>query len=99
MKNSHVVAPLMNLSVDLLAAIKNQTYSLRPVKISKKKRRQSSPAEDYNIAQILARRIAMGYGGTEEDNISVKSDDSCGSCGSINSHRSVESIKSVGSTK
>ena len=63
MKNSHVVAPLMNLSVDLLAAIKNQTYSLRPVKIPKQKRRQSSPAEDYNIAQILARRIAMGYGG------------------------------------
>ena len=63
MKNSHVVAPLMNLSVDLLAAIKNQTYSLRPVKFNKKKRRQSSRAEDYNIAQILARRIAMGYGG------------------------------------
>ena len=90
----------MNLSADLLDAIKNRTYRLRPVRITEKKRRQSSPAEDYNIAQILARRIAMGYGEPEEDSRSVKSVDSCDSCGSINrfgSIKSVRSIKSVGS--
>ena len=83
----------MNLNTDVLDAIKNKTYHLKPVKRNQKKRRQSSPPEDFNIAQILARRIAMGYGGIEEDN---KSLDSIKSNGSI---RRVGSIKSVGSTK
>ena len=79
----------MNLSSDLLDAIKNQTYHLKPVKMQKK-RRQSSPPEDFNIAKILARRISMGYGDIEEDNKSVKS---------VDSNNSVRSIISSGSIK
>ena len=80
----------MNLSSDLLDAIKNQTYNLKPVKVIQKKRRQSSPPEDFNIAKILARRIAMGYGNIEEDNKSIKS---------VDSNNSVRSIMSWGNIK
>ena len=88
--NLLISAPLMNLSSDLLDAIKNQTYHLKPVKMIRKKRRQSSPPEDFNIAKILARRIAMGYGNIEEDNKSIKS---------VDSNNSVQSIMSWGNIK
>ena len=83
----------MNLSTDVLDAIRNKTYQLRPVK-TQKKRRQSSPPVDFNIAQILARRIAMGYGGMEEDNQSIKSISSIKSFESVKSISSIKSIKS-----
>ena len=89
----------MSLSADVLDAIRNQTYRLRPVRITEKARRQSSPPEDFNIAQILARRVAMGY---DTDNVSVKSagsDHSEGSVNSVGSVKSCGSVKSVGSTK
>jgi hypothetical protein len=92
----------MNLSSDLLDAIKNQTYHLKPVKMIQKQRRQSSPPDDFNIAKILARRIAMGYGNIEEDNKSVKSIDSNNSVRSFISSGSIkrsESILSSGSIK
>ena len=79
----------MNLNTDVLDAIKNKTYKLRPVK-TQKKRRQSSPPVDFNIAKILARRIAMGYGGMEEDNKSIKSISSIKSVGSIKSYESIK---------
>ena len=91
-----IPAPLMSLSADVLDAIRNQTYRLRPVRITEKARRQSSPPEDFNIAQILARRVAMGY---DTDNVSVKSVGSDHSDGSVESVKSSGSIKSVGSTK
>ena len=81
----------MNLSTDLLDAIKNKTYHLRPVKIAENKRRRNSPSEDFKIAQILARRIAMGYGGVEEED---KSDNSLGSINSGDSFDSSCSIQS-----
>jgi hypothetical protein len=92
----------MNLSSDLLDAIKNQTYHLKPVKMIQKKRRQSSPPEDFNIAKILARRIAMGYGNIEEDNRSIKSVESNNSVQSnlcSGSIKRTESIMSSGSIK
>ena len=92
----------MNLSSDLLDAIKNQTYHLKPVKMIQKKRRQSSPPEDFNIAKILARRISMGYGNIEEDNKSIKSVDSNNSVRSIMSWGNIkrtESILSSGNIK
>ena len=97
-----ISAPLMNLSSDLLDAIKNKTYHLKPVKMIQKKRRQNSPPEDFNIAKILARRIAMGYGNIEEDNKSIKSVDSNNSVMSIMSWGNIKrtgSIMSSGSIK
>ena len=85
----------MNLSSDLLDAIKNQTYNLKPVKVIQKKRRQSSPPEDFNIAKILARRIAMGYGNIEEDNKSIKSVDSNNSVRSIMSWGNIKRTESI----
>jgi hypothetical protein len=92
---------MMNLSSDLLYAIKNQTYHLKPVKMMEKKRRKSSPPEDFNIAKILARRIAMGYGNIEEDNKSVDNNNSIRritSSGSIKRSESIMSSNSIKST-
>ena len=54
----------MSLSVAVLDAIKNKAYRLRPVeKIGSNKK--AKPNDDLGIGEILARRMAMGYG--EED--------------------------------
>ena len=58
--NFLISAPLMNLSSDLLDAIKNQTYRLKPVKMIQKKRRQSSPPEDFSIAKSLQGELPWG---------------------------------------
>ena len=71
----------MKLNNDTLDAIKNRTYQLRPVRKNsvQKKRRLSESAWDVrnvgmgDIAQILSRRISMGYSTIEEDTVSVKS--------------------------
>ena len=54
----------MSLSVAVLDAIKNKAYRLRPVEnIGSNKK--AKPNDDLGIGEILARRMAMGYG--EED--------------------------------
>ena len=71
----------MKLNNDTLDAIKNRRYQLRPVRKNsvQKKRRLSESAWDVrnvgmgDIAQILSRRISMGYSTIEEDAVSVKS--------------------------
>ena len=71
----------MKLNNDTLDAIKNRRYQLRPVRKNsvQKKRRLSESAWDVrdvgmgDIAQILSRRISMGYSTIEEDTVSVKS--------------------------
>lgn len=71
----------MKLNNDTLDAIKNRRYQLRPVRRPsvQKKRRLSESAWDVrdvgmgDIAQILSRRISMGYSTIEEDTVSVKS--------------------------
>ena len=71
----------MKLNNDTLDAIKNRRYQLRPVRRNsvQKKRRLSESAWDVrdvgmgDIAQILSRRISMGYSTIEEDTVSVKS--------------------------
>ena len=50
----------MNLSEAVLDAIKNKTYSLRPLGKEDEKKK-TKLKEDLGIAQILARRMAMGY--------------------------------------
>ena len=52
--------PMMFLSDSVLDAIKNKAYSLKPLKREDKKKNTKSK-EDLGIAQILARRMAMGY--------------------------------------
>jgi len=83
----------MKLNNDTLDAIKNRRYQLRPVRRNsvQKKRRLSESAWDVrdvgmgDIAQILSRRISMGYSTIEEDTVSVKSFNSIRSSGSLES--------------
>jgi len=63
---------MMELSGAVMDAIKNKTYSLRPVQKQTVKRKMVREPQDYNIGEILARRLAMGYG-MEEDARSGKS--------------------------
>ena len=63
---------MMELSVAVLDAIKNKTYNLKPVKKPEVKRKARKENHDYNIGEILARRLAMGYG-LEEDARSIRS--------------------------
>ena len=59
-----IPGPLLSLSVAVLDAIKNKAYRLRPVEnIGSNKK--AKPNDDLGIGEILARRMAMGYG--EED--------------------------------
>ena len=51
----------MTLSGAVLDAIKNKAYSLRPLE-KEDAREKTKSKEDLGIAQILARRMAMGYG-------------------------------------
>ena len=86
----------MKLNNDTLDAIKNRRYQLRPVRRNsvQKKRRLSESAWDVrdvgmgDIAQILSRRISMGYSTIEEDTVSVKSFNSirCVICCDITLH-------------
>ena len=70
MKQSHtmILVPLMNLSVAVLDAIKNKAYNLRPVE--KKDSDKKAKCVDDGMAEILARRMAMGY---KEDSIMEES--------------------------
>ena len=61
----------MSLSVAILDAIKNIAYHLRPVKKVDVNKKQK-PKDDFRIGDILARRMAMGYG--EEDIMVVEED-------------------------
>ena len=62
----------MELSGAVMDAIKNKTYSLKPVQKHNGKRKLRREPQDYNIGEILARRLAMGYG-MEEDTRSARS--------------------------
>ena len=58
--------PVMSLSVAVLEAIKNKAYRLKPVeKIDSNGK--NAPKDDLGIGEILARRMAMGYG--QEDSL------------------------------
>ena len=63
-----ILVPLMNLSVAVLDAIKNRAYNLRPV--VKKDSDKKAKCADDGMAEILARRMAMGY---KEDSIMEES--------------------------
>ena len=56
----------MELSGAVMDAIKNKTYNLKPVEKPAVKRKVRRENQDYNIGEILARRIAMGYGMDED---------------------------------
>ena len=62
----------MDLSGAVMDAIKNKTYNLKPVEKSTVKKKVCRDNQDYNIGEILRRRLAMGYG-MEEDAGSVRS--------------------------
>ena len=69
---------MMSLNTDILEAIKNKTYHLRPVQeepLESEMRSQSrTQSLDMSLGHILARRVAMGYGlQGEEDARSVAS--------------------------
>ena len=51
----------MTLSKAVLDAIKNKSYSLRPIE-REDRMKKTKPKEVLGIAQILARRMAMGFG-------------------------------------
>ena len=61
----------MTLSVSVLDAIKNKAYSLRPLE-KEDAREKTKSKEDLGIAQILARRMAMGYADIWEEEEEVK---------------------------
>jgi hypothetical protein len=63
---------MMDLSGAVMDAIKNKTYNLKPVEKPAVKRKVRRANQDYNIGEILARRIAMGYG-VDEDTQSARS--------------------------
>ena len=63
---------MMDLSGAVMDAIKNKTYNLKPVEKSNVRKKVHRDNQDYNIGEILARRLAMGYG-MEEDASSVRS--------------------------
>ena len=69
---AYLVGRMMELSGAVMDAIKNKTYSLKPVQKQTVKRKMVREPQDYNIGEILARRLAMGYG-MEEDARSGKS--------------------------
>lgn len=71
----------MSLNEDVLDAIKNRTYVLRPV--TRKGRERRVTEDDLAIGQILKRRMAMGYV-MEEDTMSISSIVSGNSFGPIN---------------
>ena len=50
----------MALSEAVLDAIKNKSYSLKPIE-NDDRMKMTKPKEVLGIAQILARRMAMGY--------------------------------------
>ena len=54
---------MMSLSAAVLDAIKNKTYTLKPVERNIRKKESN---EDHGIREILSRRMAMGY--AEEEN-------------------------------
>jgi hypothetical protein len=56
---------MMSLSVAVLDAIKSKAYHLRPVE--KKDIKKQRPKNDFGIGEILARRMAMGYGDDDEE--------------------------------
>ena len=58
---SNIAGPMMTLSEAVLDAIKNKSYSLRPIE-REDRMKKSKPKEVFGIAQILARRMAMGFG-------------------------------------
>ena len=62
----------MSLSVAVLDAIKNKNYHLRPVE-KKDINKKQKPKNDFGIGEILARRMAMGYG--EEDSMEEEGKD------------------------
>ena len=62
----------MELSGAVMDAIKNKTYNLKPVEKPAVKSKVRRANQDYNIGEILARRIAMGYG-MDEDTRSARS--------------------------
>ena len=63
---------MMELSGAVMDAIKNKTYSLKPVEKPTVARKARRDPQDYNIGEILARRLAMGYS-MEEDSRSGRS--------------------------
>ena len=62
----------MERSGAVMDAIKNKTYNLKPVEKPAVKRKVRRENQDYNIGEILARRLAMGYG-MDEDTRSARS--------------------------
>ena len=56
---------MMPLSVAVLDAIKSKNYKLKPVKWLGKERKKIKDGFNLEMAEILARRISMGY--TEEN--------------------------------
>ena len=63
----------MTLSEAILDAIKNKSYSLRPLE-REDRMKKTKPKEVLGIAQILARRMAMGFGDIwEEEEVKDKS--------------------------
>ena len=63
-----ILVPLVSLSEAVLDAIKNRAYNLRPVE--KKDSDKKVKCGDDGMAEILARRMAMGY---REDSIREES--------------------------
>ena len=63
---SNIAGPMMTLSEAVLDAIKNKTYSLRPLKKEDARKKRNSN-QDLGISQILARRMAMGYKDIQEE--------------------------------
>ena len=63
---------MLELSGAVMDAIKNKTYNLKPVEKPAVKRKVRRENKDYNIGEILARRMAMGYG-MDEDTRSARS--------------------------
>ena len=61
-----ILGPMMTLSEAVLDAIKNKTYSLRPLKKEDARKKRNSN-QDLGISQILARRMAMGYKDIQEE--------------------------------
>ena len=56
---------MMPLSTAVLDAIKSKNYKLKPVKWLGKERKKVKDGFNLEMAEILARRISMGY--TEEN--------------------------------
>ena len=68
----------MPLSAAVLEAIKNRDYNLKPVKLLGNTEKKRNDGFSSEIAEILARRISMGYaeesGKTEQESlVSIRS--------------------------